>query len=77
MKRVFFIAAVALTTLLASCNETPEKLVIPKEEATPKVQENVNRDNNAEMMTTQDSIEMARKKKMDSLEQVNSHGHAH
>ena len=71
MKRVFFITAVALTTLFASCKETK------KEEATPNVQENVNRDNNVEMMSTQDSIQMARKMKMDSIEQVKSHGHAH
>lgn len=70
MKRVFFITTVALT-LLASCKETK------KEEATPNVQENVNSDNNAEMVKTQDSIQMARKKTKDSLEQIKSHGHAH
>lgn len=70
MKKVFFITTVALM-LLASCKETK------KEEATPEVQENVNKDNNAEMIKTQDSIQMARKKAIDSLEQVKSHGHAH
>ncbi len=70
MKKVFFITAAALT-LLASCQETK------KEEATPNVQENVDRGNNAETMSTQDSIQMARRKAMDSLEQVKSHGHAH
>jgi preprotein translocase subunit SecG len=66
MKKVFFITTIALA-LLASCKETK------KEEAAP----NLNRDNNAEMVKTQDSIQMARKKTMDSLEQVKSHGHAH
>ncbi len=71
MKRVFFITAVALTTLLASCKETK------KEEATQNVQENVNRDNKTERIGTKDSSQMARKKTMDSLEQIKSHGHAH
>jgi len=70
MKRVFFITTVALT-LFASCKETK------KEEATPNVQENVSRDNNAEMIRTQDSSQMAREITMDSLEQIKSHGHAH
>jgi len=70
MKKVFFITTVVLT-LLASCKETKN------EEATPKAQENVNKDNNAVMVRMQDSIQMARKKTMDSLEQVKSHGHAH
>lgn len=71
MKRVFFITTIAMMTLFASCKETK------KEEATPNVQENVNDDNNKEMMSEQDSIQMARKKTMDSLEQIKSHGHAH
>jgi len=70
MKKVFFITAVALT-LMASCRETK------KGEAAPTVQENVIKDNNAEMIRTQDSIQMAQKRTMDSLEQVKSHGHAH
>lgn len=70
MKKVFFITTVALT-LLASCKETKS------EDAAPNVQENVDNDNNAEMIRTQDSIQMARKMTMDSIEQVKSHGHAH
>ncbi|MCM4156423.1 hypothetical protein [Gramella sp. AN32] len=66
MKKVFFTTIVVLA-LLVSCKETK------KEETGP----NVNKDNNAEMVRTQDSIQMARKKTMDSLEQVKSHGHAH
>jgi hypothetical protein len=53
--------------LLVSCKETK------KEETGP----NAKKDNNAEMVRIQDSIQMAREKTMDSLEQVKSHGHAH
>ncbi|ASV31589.1 MULTISPECIES: hypothetical protein [Flavobacteriaceae] len=70
MKRVLFITAVAMT-LLVSCKETK------KEETSPAVQKNTPKDNNAEMIRIQDSIQLARKKTMDSLEQVKSHGHAH
>ncbi|WP_034888677.1 hypothetical protein [Gillisia sp. Hel_I_29] len=71
MKKVFFIITVALTTLFASCKE-------PKTEApSPDVLENVNNENKTERLENQDSIQMARKMKMDSIEQVKSHGHAH
>ncbi|MDT0651037.1 hypothetical protein [Autumnicola edwardsiae] len=70
MKRVFFITTVALA-LLASCREEP------KNNTAPTTQEEIKKDNNAEMLRTQDSIQMAREKTMDSLEQVKSHGHAH
>ncbi|MEO2073426.1 MAG: hypothetical protein ABGW99_19015 [Zunongwangia sp.] len=70
MKKILFITVMA-TTLLVSCKETK------KEETSPVVQKNAPKDNNAEMIRIQDSIQMARKKTMDSLEQVKSHGHAH
>ncbi|MEB8330164.1 hypothetical protein OO009_12435 [Flavobacteriaceae bacterium KMM 6897] len=70
MKKVLFIATISLT-LLASCKETP------KNATAPTMQEEVKKDNNAEMMMNQDSIQMAHKKTMDSLEQVKSHGHVH
>ncbi|MEB8347006.1 hypothetical protein OO010_13175 [Flavobacteriaceae bacterium KMM 6898] len=70
MKKVLFIATISLT-LLASCKETP------KNTTAPTMQEEVKKDNNAEMMMNQDSIKMASKKTLDSLEQVKSHGHAH
>ncbi len=71
MKKVLFITTVAMTTLFASCKE-------PKTEvASPNVLENVKSDNKIERLGTKDSIQMARKMSMDSLEQVKSHGHAH
>lgn len=71
MKKVFFITAVALTALFASCKE-------PKTEvASPNALENVNSDNKIERLGIKDSIQMARKMSIDSLEQVKSHGHAH
>jgi len=66
MKKVFFITTVVLA-LLVSCKETK------KEETGP----NAKKDNNAEMVRIEDSIQMTREKTMDSLEQVKSHGHAH
>ncbi|EIJ39355.1 hypothetical protein JoomaDRAFT_2370 [Galbibacter orientalis DSM 19592] len=70
MKRVFFITAVTMT-LLASCKDEP------RTKMGPTTQDEIKKDNNAEMLRTQDSIQMAHKKTMDSLEQVKSHGHAH
>jgi protein involved in sex pheromone biosynthesis len=70
MKRVFFITAVTMT-LLASCKDEP------KTNMGPTMQEEIKNDNNVEMVRTQDSIQKARKKTMDSLEQIKSHGHAH
>tara|TARA_R110002051_G_C8756103_1_gene500979 strand:- start:3992 stop:4204 length:213 start_codon:yes stop_codon:yes gene_type:complete len=70
MKNAIFIPIIALA-LLASCKETP------KNDTAPTMQKEYKEDNNAEMISKQDSIQMARKKAMDSIEQVKSHGHAH
>ncbi len=63
MKKVLFIAAIGLT-LLASCKETSKK------ETTLSAQE---------MQQKQDSINKLRaeNKRLDSIQQVKSHGHAH
>ena len=70
MKRAIFITTVALT-LLASCKETPTN------DTSPTIQKEIQKDNKADVITTQDSLQMARKRTMDSLEQIKSHGHAH
>lgn len=70
MKKVFLLTTVAALAF-ASCKETK------KEDTMKNVQENNMEDTKAEMVRKQDSLEMARKKTLDSLEQVKSHGHAH
>jgi len=70
MKRAIFIPVIALT-LLASCKETPTN------DMSPTIQKEIQKDNKADVITTQDSLQMARKRTMDSLEQIKSHGHAH
>ena len=63
MKKVLFIAAISLT-LLASCKESSKKETTLSEQ---------------EMQQKQDSINelRAENRKLDSLQQVKSHGHAH
>jgi uncharacterized protein YcfL len=63
MKKVLFIAAISLT-LFASCRESEKNEAISNEEM---------------MLQKQDSLEKVRaeNKRLDSLQQVESHGHAH
>jgi uncharacterized protein YcfL len=63
MKKVLFIAAISLT-LFASCRESEKNETISNEEM---------------MLQKQDSLEKVRaeNKRLDSLQQVESHGHAH
>lgn len=72
MKNTILIAVLAII-LLASCKETPKN----ENEATP---DNIPKmENNVEMQQKQDSIEAVREeyRKLDSIQQVKSHGHAH
>lgn len=64
MKNTILITALTII-LLASCKETPDNK--------PKME------NNVEMQQKQDSIEAVREeyRKLDSIQQVKSHGHAH
>ena len=63
MKKALFIAAISLT-LFASCKETSKKETVPSQE---------------EMLQKQDSLANVRaeNRRMDSLQQIKSHGHAH
>lgn len=72
MKNTILITALTII-LLASCKETPKN----ENEATP---DNIPKmENNVEMQQKQDSIEAVREeyRKLDSIQQVKSHGHAH
>ena len=63
MKKVLFIATISLT-LLASCRETQNTETILSPE---------------EMSQREDSLEIVREenRRLDSIQQVKSHGHAH
>lgn len=72
MKNTILITVLTII-LLASCKETPKN----ENEATPDNKPKT--ENNLEMQQKQDSIEAVREeyRKLDSIQQVKSHGHAH
>ena len=71
MKKVLFIATISLT-LLASCRETNKN----KGVETQKIETTLSPE---EMSQREDSLKMVREENriLDSIQQVESHGHAH
>ena len=71
MKKVFFIATISLT-LLASCRETNKN----KDVETQNTETTLSKE---ELRKKKDSLQEVRKEKrrLDSIQQVKSHGHAH
>lgn len=71
MKKVLFIATITLT-LLASCRETKKKESVETQNTETTL-------NPEEMRQREDSLKIIREenRKLDSIQQVKSHGHAH
>tara|TARA_R110000765_G_scaffold173216_2_gene278062 strand:- start:642 stop:857 length:216 start_codon:yes stop_codon:yes gene_type:complete len=71
MKKVLFIATICLT-LLASCRETNKNKGV-------ETQKNETTLSPEEMSQREDSLKMVREENriLDSIQQVESHGHAH
>tara|TARA_R110000868_G_scaffold244155_1_gene500301 strand:- start:77 stop:292 length:216 start_codon:yes stop_codon:yes gene_type:complete len=71
MKKVLFIATISLT-LLASCKETKKNESVETQNTETTLSQE-------EISQKQDSIQEVRKEKrrLDSIQQVQSHGHAH
>ncbi|WP_339724716.1 hypothetical protein [Maribacter stanieri] len=71
MKKVFFIATISLT-LLASCRETNKNKGVETQNTETTLSPE-------EMSQREDSLKIVREenRRLDSIQQVESHGHAH